>query len=295
MDLRHMRYCVAIAEEASFTRASARLRIAQPALSRQIKAVEREIGFDLFERLSHGVALTDPGRVFIAGARVALAEAAAAIQNARRAGRGELGLLRIGFTGSASFNPFVTGSIRDFRTAYPDVEVELVEEATSSLLDRFAAGRLDVAFMRPAPGEVDHLWSQSAVTEPLVVAMPSGHAQSARQSVPLQTLADDAFILYPRSNGRALFDLIVAACQKAGFSPKILQVAPQLTSVVNLVATGIGISIVPASMAQVATAGVVYRPLTKAPRASITLVRQPSAEPRTAVVFSELVRARAKK
>lgn len=294
MDLRHMRYCIAIAEEASFTRASQRLRIAQPALSRQIKAVEQEIGFEIFQRLSHGVALTDPGRVFIAGARATLAEAQAAIQNARRAGRGELGLLRIGFTGSASFNPFVTGAIRDFRTAYPDVEVELVEEATASLLERFAAGRLDVAFMRPAPGEVDHLWSQRAVTEPLVVAMPVAHPQARKRGVALQALADDAFILYPRSNGRALFDLIVAACQRAGFSPKILQVAPQLTSVVNLVATGIGISIVPASMAQVATAGVVYRPLVKAPKVSITLVRNAADEPRSAVIFADLVRARTK-
>jgi len=174
--------------------------------------------------------------VLIASARIVLAEAESAVQKARRAGRGELGLLRIGFTASASFNPFVTGAIRDFRTTYPDVEVELVEEATSFLLDRFATGRLDVAFLRPAPGEVDHLLSQRAVAEPLVVAMPSNHKQASRKSVSLTSLADDAFILYPRPNGRALFDSIVSACQAAGFSPKLLQVAPQLTSVVNLVA-----------------------------------------------------------
>ena len=294
MELRHLRYCVAIAEEASFTRAAERLRVAQPSLSRQIKSVEAEIGEELFVRQARGVALTEPGRVFIASARVVLAEAEAAIQKARRAARGELGLLRIGFTGSASFNPFVTGAIRDFRTDFPDVEVELVEEATSSLLQRFAAGRLDVAFMRPAPGEVDHLWSHRAVTEPLVIAMPVGHSAASRRSVPLKALADDAFVLYPRSNGRALFDLIVATCQRAGFSPKILQVAPQLTSVVNLVATGIGVSIVPASMAQVATAGVVYRSLTNAPKASITLVRRHADEPRSAIIFADLVRARAR-
>ena len=294
MELRHLRYCVAIAEEASFTRAALRLRIAQPALSRQIKAVENEIGEPIFERQSRGVALTEAGRVFIASARVVLTEAEAAIHKARRAGRGELGVLRIGFTASASFNPFVTGAIRDFRTGYPDVEVELVEEATSSLLARFTAGRLDVAFMRPAPGEVDHLISQHAVTEPLVVAMPSGHRLASRRTLPLQSLSEDAFILYPRSNGRGLFDLIVTACQRAGFSPKILQVAPQLTSVVNLVATGIGVSIVPASMAQVATAGVVYRAIVKAPKASVTLVRRSETEPRSAGLFAELVRRRSR-
>ncbi|CAL78537.1 putative transcriptional regulatory protein, LysR family [Bradyrhizobium sp. ORS 278] len=293
MELRLFRYCVAVAEEASFTRAAARLRIAQPALSRQIKAVEQEIGFALFQRGLRGVTLTEAGRVLIASARSVLAEAEAAVQKARRAGRGELGLLRIGFTASASFNPFVTGAIRDFRTAYPDVEIELIEEATSFLLERFANGRLDVAFIRPAPGEVDHLLSQRAVTEPLVVAMPSAHKQAARKSVALASLADDAFILYPRPNGRALFDSIVSACQAAGFSPKILQVAPQLTSVVNLVATGIGVSIVPRSMAQVSTDGVVYRPLTHAPKAEITLVRRNQAEPRSAVLFADLVRSRA--
>jgi len=293
MELRQFRYCVAIAEEASFTRAAARLRIAQPALSRQIKAMEQDIGFALFIRGLRGITLTEPGRVFIASARGVLAEADAAIQKARRAGRGELGLLRIGFTASASFNPFVTGSIRDFRTAHPDVEVELIEEATSFLLDRFARGRLDVAFLRPAPGEVDHLLSQRAVSEPLVVAMPIAHAQARYKSVSLRSLASDAFILYPRRNGRALFDSIVSACQQAGFSPRVLQVAPQLTSVVNLVATGIGVSIVPKSMAQVATDGVVYRPLTNAPKAAITLVRRADPEPRSTIVFAELVRARA--
>jgi DNA-binding transcriptional LysR family regulator len=149
----------------------------------------------------------------------------------------------------------VTGSIRDFRTAHPDVEIELIEEATSFLLERFATGRLDVAFLRPAAGEVDHLIWQRAVSEPLVVAMPIAHAQARYKSVSLKSLASDAFILYPRRNGRALFDSIVSACQQAGFSPRVLQVAPQLTSVVNLVATGIGVSIVPKSMAQVRPTG----------------------------------------
>ena len=257
MELRHLGYCVAIAEEASFSRAASRLRVAQPALSRQIKAMEHEIGFDLFQRQSRGVILTETGRVFAASARIVLAEADSAIQKARRAGRGELGLLRIGFTASASFNPFVTSAIRDFRMTYPDVEVELIEEASAFLLDRLAATRLDVAFIRPALGEVDHLVSQPAITEPLVAAMPIGHRQARSKSVSLQALADDSFILYPRRNGRALFDIIVSACQRAGFSPKILQVAPQLTSVVNLVATGIGLTIVPQSMAQVATHGVI--------------------------------------
>lgn len=291
MELRHLRYCVAIADEASFTRASARLRVAQPALSRLIKATEAEIGVELFQRQSRGVALTAPGRIFIESARVILAEVENAIEKARRAGRGETGLLRIGFTGSASFNPFITRAIRDYRAAYPHVDVELIEEATAPLLARFRENRLDVAFLRPAPGEVDHLWRMPALSEPLMVALPSEHPQAARKRVDLKKLAREDFILYPRQNGRALFDLIVSVCRDAGFSPQVLQIAPQLTSIVNLVAAGIGLSIVPASIAQVTTTGVVYRPIAGASaRARITLVRTPSPEPRPAVVFTELVR-----
>ncbi len=268
MELRHLRYCVAIADEESFSRASLRLRIAQPALSRQIKAIEEEIGVTLFQRLPRGAALTEAGRIFIDEARAVLASVEAAVQKARRAQRGEVGLLRIGFTASASFNPFVTRAIRDFRRLNPHVEIELVEEATASLLARFNANRLDVAFMRPAPGEVDHLWSMHVLDEPLMVAMPSEHPQAARQRVDLRLLAHEDFIIYPRQNGRALFDLIISVCRDVGFSPKVLQIAPQMTSIVNLVATGIGLSIVPASIAQVTTPGVVYRPLSTAPCAA---------------------------
>ena len=291
MELRHLRYCVAVADEESFSRAATRLRVAQPALSRQIKALEQEVGVTLFRRLSRGVALTEPGRIFMDVARAVLADVEAAVQKTRRAARGEIGLLRIGFTGSASLHPFVTRAIRDYRTLYPHVDVELVEEATASLLARFRANRLDVAFLRPAPGEVDHLWATPVLTEPLVVAMPSEHPQAARKRVDLKLLAGEEFILYPRQNGRALFDLIVSACRDAGFSPKVLQIAPQLTSIVNLVATGIGLSIVPASIAQVTTTGVVYRPLVQTSvKAQITLVRTDSPEPRPALVFTGMVR-----
>lgn len=292
MEFRHLRYCIAIADEESFSRASARLRIAQPALSRQIKALEEETGVLLFQRLPRGVALTDAGRIFIEESRAALAMVEGAVQKARRAQRGEVGLLRIGFTGSASFNPFVTRAIRDFRRLNPHVEIELVEEATAPLLARFNANRLDVAFLRPAPGEVDHLWSMHVLYEPLMIAMPSEHPYAQRKRVDLRLLAQEDFIIYPRQNGRALFDLIISVCRDVGFSPKVLQIAPQMTSIVNLVATGIGLSIVPASIAQVATPGVVYRPLqgTKA-RAELTLVRTPSTELRPALVFTELVKS----
>ena len=179
MELRHLRYFVAVAEDLSVTRAAARLNIAQPALSQQIKGLEQEVGTPLLHRLPRGVALTGPGALFAEDARAILAAVEAARMRARRVASGELGLMRIGFTGSASFNPFVTGAIRDYRTAYPDVSVELVEEPTATLLAGVKAGRIDVAFLRPAPGEVGRLWSRHLFNEPMVAAVPANHRIAA--------------------------------------------------------------------------------------------------------------------
>jgi DNA-binding transcriptional LysR family regulator len=274
LELRHLRYFTAVAEDLSVTRAASRLNIAQPALSHQIKSLEEEIGTPLLHRLSRGVALTEPGELFAEDARAILAAVETAKTRARRAAAGELGLIRIGFTGSASFHPFVTGAIRDYRAAYPDVEVELVEEPTASLLAGFKAGRLDVAFLRPVPGEVDHLWSRHLFDEPMVAAIPAAHPFAGADAIPLSDLAEEAFIFYPRRNGRALYDAIMLACEAAGFTPRVAQDAPQLTSVVNLVATGIAISIVPASMGRLATGDVRYIPLAdRPPQAPMVLVR----------------------
>lgn len=292
MELRHLRYFVAVAEDQSVTRAASRLNIAQPALSHQIKSLEEEIGTQLLQRLSRGVSLTEPGRLFAEEARAILAAVEAAKTKARRAAAGEFGQIRIGFTGSASFHPFVTRAIRDYRETYPNVEVELLEETTSSLLLAFKSGRVDVAFMRPAPGEVDHLWSRHLFDEPMVVAIPITHELASAEEIGLPALAEEAFIFYPRRNGRALYDSIMAACEAAGFTPRIAQDAPQLTSVVNLVATGIAIAIVPKSMARLAMEGVRYRPISGGrPTACLALVRLHTPETPLAQIFADMTLA----
>ena len=274
MELRHLRYFVAVADDLSVTRAAERLNIAQPALSQQIKCLEGEVGTPLLKRLARGVALTGAGDLFAADARAILAAVGAATTRARRAAEGALGSIRIGFVGSASFNPFVTGAIRDYRAAFPDVQVELVEEPTTNLIAGLRAGRVDVAFLRPSAGEVDGLWARHLFDEPMLVAMPLTHALAHSPSVALADLAAEPFIFYPRRNGRALYDAIVDACSDAGFAPRIAQDAPQLTSVVNLVATGIAIAIVPVSMARLATEEVRYVPIEgRAPAASMSLMR----------------------
>lgn len=293
MELRHLRYFVAVADELSITRAASRLNVAQPALSHQIKNLEHEVGAQLLLRLSRGVALTGPGMLFAEDARAILARVNAAAGRARRAAAGELGRICIGFTGSASFHPSVTGAIRDFRTTFPDVHVDLVEEPTADLLAGLKAGRVDAAFMRPAPGEVDNFWSRHLLDEPMVVAAPAAHPIATRDSVGLPELAGEAFIFYPRRNGRGLHDRIVSACEAAGFTPRVAQDAPQLTSVVNLVATGIALSIVPASMNRLATEGVKYLRIEgTAPTAPMALVRPRSPDNPAGEAFAKVTLAR---
>jgi DNA-binding transcriptional LysR family regulator len=293
MDLRHLRYFLAVAEELSFTRAALRLGLGQPPLSQQIQQLEQEIGARLFERLPRGVVLTAAGQRLQRDARAILAQTEQALVQARRAGRGELGTLRIGFTSSASFHPFVTAAIRDYRAAFPDVGLELFEETTAQLLGRFRTHRLDAAFLRPAPGEAESWEEELLFEEPMMVALPAGHALAGEAALPLAALSEQPFVLYPRRNGRALYDAIVDACRAAGFSPRVEQEAPQMASTVTLIATGLGISLVPESMGQLLAQGVTYRPiLGPAPVARLALVWQTGTAAEVTRAFTALVRAR---
>ena len=293
MELRHFRYFLAVAEELSFTRAALRLGIAQPPLSQQIRQLEAEVGNLLFQRLARGVALTDAGQRLLLDARDVLERASLSLINARRAAAGELGSLRVGFTGSASFHPFVTGTIRSYRSVYPEVQVELVEAYTANLLQDLRLGRIDAAFIRPAAGETSDLTVLPLFQEEMLVAMPADHRLSRQKRVALAALREEAFILYPRSNGRALYDAIVGACREAGFHPTVGQSAPQMTSTINLVATGIGISIVPASMAQLLTQGVIYKRIQGVgPKADMVLATQAPEQLQSAKNFTDLVQRR---
>ncbi|GGF14631.1 LysR family transcriptional regulator [Aliidongia dinghuensis] len=293
MELRHFRYFLAVAEERHFTRAAQRLGISQPPLSQQIRQFEAEVGAVLFHRLPHGVALTEAGERLLQDARTILRDADKALDNARRAARGEWGVIRIGFTSSASFHPFVTGAIRDYRLAYPEVRLELIEANTVRLFELFQAEQLNAAFIRPAPGESGALGEMPLFREEMLVALPADHRLAAQPRVALTELADETFILYPRRNGRALYDDIVGACQAAGFNPHVEQEAPQMASTITLVATGLGISIVPASMKHLAARGVTYRPIDgEEPRAAMSLVHFGGGSPAATRAFVGIVEAR---
>ncbi len=267
MELRHLRYFVAVADDLSITRAAERLNIAQPALSHQIKSLETEIGTALLQRLSRGVALTEPGRAFADDARAVLAAVDAAKTRALRIATGDVGEIRIGFTSSASFHPLVTRTIRDYRSAYPDVQVELLEETTASLLAAFRAAGSTSPSCAPARARWMNCGPATCSTSRWWWRCPRPTGSPPRPArVNLAALSTEGFIVYPRRNGRALYDGIMAACAAAGFSPRIAQNAPQLASVVNLVATGIALAIVPRSMARLATEGVRYRAISGRPR-----------------------------
>ena len=272
MELRHLRYFVAVAEEGHITRAAERLGIQQPPLSHQIRALERELGVQLFRRLPRGVELTEAGRSFIEDARAALARVGQGVEAAKRAARGEQGHLRLAVPPTAPFHPFVPQVILAFREAYPLVSLTMEENLRMETLDQLRGGQMDVAFLRASIAAPEGLVVHPLLEEPMVAALPSGHplARSARSqdaALPLRALAGETFIAYARQQGPALYEAMAAACLQAGFSPQLGQEAPRISTALSLVATGFGVTLVPASMRRMALEGVTYRDLAGAAQA----------------------------
>lgn len=294
MELRHLRYFVTVAEELNFTRAARRLGMEQPPLSQQIRQLEDEVGTPLFQRLPRGVALTDAGGFFLRDAREILERVRQATEQAQRVARGDRGRLRIGMINSAPFHPFVPRVIREFGQLYPEVALGLEEDITPALTRALLESAVDVAFMRPPLGEAAGLAVETLFDEAIVVALPEGHPLGRLRSLPLAALANDSFVLFPRPVGSGLYDEILAACRRAGFSPHIGHEVRQVTSIANLVAADLGVSLVPASMQQVLSTGVLYRPIEgDAPRARMSLASRrgdPSATVRNMLVLAHRLR-----
>jgi DNA-binding transcriptional LysR family regulator len=258
MELRHLRYFLAVAAEANVTRAAEKLGIGQPPLSQQIKALEEDVGVKLFRRTAHGMVLTAAGEVFRVEAGRVLEDAQRAIRAAQRAGRGETGQLRVGFTGSAAFNPLVPDMIRRFRQAFPGAEVTLVEANSGQLMQALEQDQLDVVFVRPNPVNLGLVRLHHLPDEPMKIAIPITHPFARKKRAPLTVFAGEPFLLVPRAAGVSLYDEIIKACREAGFDPVLGQPAPQISSVINLVAAGLGVSVVPAAIAQIRIHGVRY-------------------------------------
>lgn len=285
IELRHLRYFVAVAEEGHLTRAAGRLGIQQPPLSQQIQALEREVGAPLFLRHSRGVALTDAGETLLPRARAILGDVDGALEAARRTARGQMGRLAVGFTSSAAFHPLVASLVRMLRQSAPEIVLSLEEGNTQDLIAALRANRLDTAFVRSPVGQPEDLVIEPLLSEAMVVALPDRHslATPGRRKPPviaLRDLAGETFVLYRRPSGPGLYDEIIAACRAAGFSPHVGQEAPRMVSTLSLVAAGMGVSIIPESMARLAGDGIAYARLDGAIRleAPLYLARRKAPE-----------------
>ncbi len=297
MDLRHLRYFIAVAEEGHITRAAERLGMQQPPLSRQIGAIERELDVQLFRRKARGVELTDAGRALLEDARSTLANLDRSFERTRRTARGEQGQIRVGIPPTAPFHPFVPRVIRSFREAFPLVSLTLEEFLSNELVERLRNERLDAAFIRTSPSHPEGLVITPVLEEPMVVALPIGHALAqggGDAAVSLRRLARETFILYgPPGTG---IDATMAACRAAGFTPRVGQHALRVTSTLSLVAVGLGVCLVPASLQRMPIDGVAYRRLRGATQPKFVLnLASRRGEP-SAVVrhFLNLVRRAAK-
>jgi DNA-binding transcriptional LysR family regulator len=260
IELRHLRYFVAVAEELNFTRAAQWLGIKQPPLSSQIRQLEEELGTQLFRRHARGIELTDAGKLMLEGARVILRQVESARTGILRRIRGETGQVIVGSAGATYFHPLIPDIFREYRLKYPGVVLAPQASSTKLLLARVRAGQVDVAFIRPPTGEKDGLAIEPLVDEETVVVLPAGHPLSNSLSVPLAALAKETFVLCSRAQNPGCHDSIVAACQRAGFTPTIGQEAPQIVSVIPLVAAGLGVSMVPRSTSRILVDGVKYLP-----------------------------------
>lgn len=291
MELRHLRYFIAVAEELHFGHAAERLGISQPPLSQQIQALEEEIGARLFERTNRRVELTDAGRLFLDESRQVLAQVDKAVLLARRAHLGELGELKIGFTSSAPFTSTIPSSIHAFRKAYPDVHLDLQEMSSRQVLKALLEESLQVGVIRPlALPDAVH-WVE-LFREPLVAVLRADHplAAGSEDGLAIAALAEEPFVFFPRSYGTGLYDQVIALTRQAGFSPRIAQEASEAMTIIGLVSAGLGVSILPASFRRTRVDGVVYRTLSD-PEATtaVWLVRRQNEGSPLALSFIDLV------
>jgi DNA-binding transcriptional LysR family regulator len=242
MELRHLRYFVAVGEEQHFGRASRRLRVAQPALSRQVQDLEEEIGFKLFERLPRGVKLNPAGKLFLEDARRILQEVSDAAARAARVAHGRSGTLRVGFTENASWRGVVPDSFRHFREQQPDAELQLYPAASLDQLEAIRSGRLDAGFVNFMPKADPELDQLAVADQHVELAVPKRHPLARLKKLRLLDLVDAAFVWFPRWASPAFYDQMMVACYRGGLkSPRIVQEGLNEATILSLVSTGLGV------------------------------------------------------
>ncbi len=288
IELRHLRYFIALAEQLHFGRAAQQLHIAQPPLSQQIRRLEEMVGHPLLVRTSRAVKLTEPGAALLERAKRTLHRMAEDLAFTRRVGLGETGSLRVGFIGSGMQTqlPAVLG---EYRRLYPDVELRLQETFTSHLVESIRDGSVDVGFLRDG-GPIDDLTVHSLLEEKFIVILPSHHRLSRQPTIRILQLKDEPWVFFPKSAGPTAWSRTMNLCEEQGFQARIVQEAPHWVTIVSLVGAGLGVTIAPACIRHVAGKTVACRPLASHGRTFIELARRSEDGSPVVAAFCSLAR-----
>ena len=288
IELRHLKYFIALAEELHFGRAALRLAIAQPPLSRQIKKLENEIGIQLFNRTKRTVELTEAGKAFLEHVRRSFEEITKGMNIARSVARGEAGNLSIGFVHSAGYTT-IPRIFRLMKTNFPNIRMSLHEMTNTKQLRQLKTNRIDAGLVRTPLDFSEGLEIQIILKDPLVIVMPAKHRLAEEDAVNIEDLSGEPFIQVHRYVATGYYDQFVHICRQAGFNPMIIQSAESAPTIVNLVATGIGISILPSSISGFSRAEVVYKPIRKpSPSSDLAVVWKKNIKTPALLSFLEI-------
>jgi DNA-binding transcriptional LysR family regulator len=264
LEIRQLRQFVAVAEECHFGRAAARLHMAQPPLSQAIQRLEKKLGVDLFERKKRGFSLTAAGQALLREAQTVIAGAQRAAARTQQVAFGERGRLSIGFV-SAALYQILPAALRLFRQRFPGADIRLQELSTNEQLQVLQTGSIDVGFIHPPLPLLEGCETVSLGRDPLMAALTADHVFAKANSIPFSALAKEPFVLFPRTQGPSLFSAIERACFEVGVILNVVTEATRIHTQLSLVATGLGVTLVPASARSLRVDGVVYRPIADRP------------------------------
>jgi DNA-binding transcriptional LysR family regulator len=288
IEIRHLRYFIAVAETLHFGKAAEKLGMAQPPLSQQIKNLERVLGYALFDRTTRGVRLTRVGQFLVERARNTVAKMRDDVEMTRRLGAGKEGVLNVGFSGSIMFTP-LPRAIRAYRRMYPNVELRLRELVTAEQVPALLDGTLAIGFLRDGEA-ADGLLIEPVFRESFIAVLPKAHRLARKTAITPIDLKDEPFVLFARRTGNLAFDRTVACCEAAGFRPNIVQEAPQWPTVLRLVAAGLGVSLAPTCVGNLTMPGVAYRKLKSRHWSSVDIGTKVDLENPAAEAFLRIVR-----
>jgi DNA-binding transcriptional LysR family regulator len=288
IEIRHLRYFLAVAETLHFSKAAAQLKMAQPPLSQQIRSLERILGYALFQRTTRGVRLTRVGEYFRERARNTVTKLQDDVEMARRLGSGQEGILTVGFSGSVMLTT-LPKAIERYRRVFPKIELRLRELVTAEQIPSLLDGTLDLGFLRDGEPR-DGLSIEPILRERFIAVLPSRHRLARRATIRPADLRHEPFVFFARRMGPLAFDRTSAVCEAEGFRPNIVQEAPQWPTVVRLVAAGSGISLAPACVANFAMPGVVYKKLRSRLWSSIDIGLKPNLDNPAAEALLNIVR-----